>query len=70
MSIYLRTVQIFLEVVEHFTGFFETAQTDAETLMNILKDVLCRYNLPTAKCLGGPVKNNVYEKRSDWFQSG
>ncbi|XP_060861856.1 zinc finger MYM-type protein 1-like [Metopolophium dirhodum] len=46
ISFCLRTVdKESFEIEEYFIGFYETPKTDSNTLLNILKDILCRLEL-------------------------
>lgn len=52
VSIYLRVVSAELIASEYFLGFYSTTDTKAETLFDIVKDVLVRFNLPQSKLRG------------------
>ena len=39
-------------VHEDFIGLYEVASTRSDTLVSVIKDTLCRLNLPVAKCRG------------------
>lgn len=52
ISIYLRVVSLDLVASEHFLGFYSTSSTKAETLFDIIKDVLLRFNLHISKMRG------------------
>jgi len=52
VSINFRYVDDDLEIHEGFVGFYETANTDAETLLNVVKDALIRFNLPFSNLRG------------------
>lgn len=52
LSVCFRVVTESLEVEELFCGFFNTTDTTATSLFAILKDILCRFNLPIEKCRG------------------
>lgn len=45
VSVCLRIVHADLSVEEIFTGFYSTDNTKSETLFNLVKDILLRYNL-------------------------
>ncbi|XP_063747545.1 zinc finger MYM-type protein 1-like [Eleginops maclovinus] len=52
VSICFRFVTEDLEPEELFLGFYQTSKTTAETLFQLLKDVLVRFSLPVSKCRG------------------
>lgn len=52
ISIYLRVTSPNLISTEYFMGFYTTISTKAETLFEILKDVLIRFQLPLNKLRG------------------
>ncbi|KAK7874111.1 hypothetical protein R5R35_004654 [Gryllus longicercus] len=52
VSIYVRIVSPDLLASEYFVGFYSTANTKAEALFEIVKDVLLRFGLPLSKLRG------------------
>lgn len=52
ISIYFRVASADLLSTEYFMGFYSTTSTTAETLFNIVKDVLVRFRLPLEKLRG------------------
>lgn len=52
LSVCFRVVTESLEVEKLFCGFFNMTDTTATSLFAILKDILCRFNLPIEKCRG------------------
>lgn len=52
VSVCLRYVTENLEPEERVLGFYETPKTTADTLFQLLKDVLMRFALPVNKCRG------------------
>ena len=52
VSICLRYVTQSLQVHETFTGFYETASTNASTMCDITKDVLAQFELQLSNCRG------------------
>lgn len=52
MSICLRYVDEDLISHENFIGFYELQQTDAATIVTVIKDVLLRCNLSITQCRG------------------
>ena len=50
VSICFRTVDDQFYVEEDFVGFYETASTTAEVLVNVIKDVLLRCDLKLSHC--------------------
>lgn len=52
ISICFRYVDKNLQIEEVFVGFYETSSTTSATLLNIVLDVLMRYNLEIGNCRG------------------
>ena len=49
LSFYIRTVDNNLEVKEDFLGFYELENIKSVTVMNVIKDILLRFNLSLQK---------------------
>lgn len=52
MSINFRVVNNDMTIEEIFCGFYECSFTNSETLFEVVKDVLMRFQLPMEKCRG------------------
>lgn len=52
MSVCFRIVEKNLNISEHFLGFFETPYADAQTLFNLVINVLSQFDIDISKCHG------------------
>jgi hypothetical protein len=52
VSVCFRIVDKNLNISEHFLGFFETPFTDAQTLFNLVINVLSQFDIDISKCRG------------------
>lgn len=52
MTVCFRYVDENFEINEDFVGLYEVPSTDADTLFNVVKDILVRFELPISNCRG------------------
>jgi len=52
VSVCFRIVDNNFNISEHFLGFFETPFSDAQTLFNLVINVLSQFNIDISKCRG------------------